>query len=801
MQTATSLSRTALDRRPALALDPDAAPPLAALEQIQRRVLWLATRMIHEANSVRPNHDGTKVGGHQASSASMVTIMTALYFHFLREGDRVSVKPHASPVLHAINYLLGQLPQPYLTSLRAFGGLQAYPSRTKDPDPVDFSTGSVGLGAVAPTFAALAHHYARSHFEGVGPRRFVSLIGDAELDEGNIWEAILDPALEGIENVLWIVDLNRQSLDRVVPGVRAANLKQLFATANWQVLEAKYGRRLQSLMAQPHGHLLRQRIDEMSNEEYQTLIRLPGAQIRPRLIQLHGAPNADLAALLALIEDAGLPNVLSNLGGHDFEELFTMLAQAEREPARPTVLFAYTIKGWGLPIAGHPLNHSMLLSDPQVEALRQSFGIAPEAIWDAFAPDTPEGRVCAAAANRLYPASQQPPALLAHSAIPEQVGLASTGTSSTQEAFGRVLVRLADLPELRQRLVTTAPDVSISTNLAGWINKTGVFAALEAPEYEGEGQMLMRWRRGPSGQHIELGISEMNLFMLLGMFGLSAEINGQQLIPIGTVYDPFVCRGLDALIYGLYSGAKFIFAGTPSGITLSPEGGAHQSTITASIGLELPNLHAYEPCFAQEVEWIMLEALRACCDRLQGRSTYLRLSTRPIDQTLLTPIQERIGTAALRRQVIDGGYRLIEGRAATDRDAPVIQIAVSGALVPEAVAAARYLQREGVAANVLNLTSPRRLYERWQTARRADQRGTALDWLIAPEERHAPIITVQDAASHALAWLGSVHGAPVAALGVDRFGQSGARNDLYRDAGVDSESIIDAAFAQVDQLI
>jgi pyruvate dehydrogenase E1 component len=799
MQKATSISRAAFNHSSAPSLDLNAAPSLDALEQIQRRVLWLATRIIHEANSVRPNNDGTKVGGHQASSASMVTIMTALYFHFLREGDRVSVKPHASPVLHAINYLLGQLPQSYLTTLRAFGGLQAYPSRTKDPDPIDFSTGSVGLGAVAPTFAALAHHYARTHFEGVAPRRFVSLIGDAELDEGNIWEAIIDPALDGIENVLWIVDLNRQSLDRVVPGVRVAKLKQLFATANWQVLEAKYGRTLQSLMAQPHGQLLRQRIDEMGNEEYQTLIRLPGAQIRPRLTQLHGAPNADLAALIATIDDAMLPSVLSNLGGHDFEELLTVLAQAEREPKRPTVLFAYTIKGWGLPIAGHPLNHSMLLNDAQIETLRQTLGIAPEAIWDAFDSDTPEGRLCAAAANRLYPTPKRQPALLAPTAIPEKLGLPSTGTTSTQEAFGRVLVRLADLPELRQWLVTAAPDVAISTNLAGWINKTGVFSSLEEPEYEGEGQMLMRWRRGPSGQHIELGISEMNLFMLLGMFGLSAEINGQHLIPIGAVYDPFICRGLDALIYGLYSGAKFIFVGTPSGITLSPEGGAHQSTITASIGMELPNLHAYEPCFSCEVEWIMLEALRECCDRLQGRSTYLRLSTRPIEQALINPVQERIGVAALRQQVIDGGYRLIEGRAATDGDAPVVQIAVSGALVPEAVAAARYLQREGIAANVLNLTSPRRLYERWQAARRADNSSAALDWLILSGERHAPIITVHDASSHALAWLGSVHGAPVSALGVDRFGQSGARNDLYHYAGIDSESIIEAAFAVVDQ--
>ncbi len=242
MQTATSLSRAALNHRPARSLELTAAPPIETLEQIQRRVLWLATRIIHEANSVRPNHDGTKVGGHQASSASMVTIMTALYFHFLREGDRVSVKPHASPVLHAINYLLGQLPQSYLTTLRAFGGLQAYPSRTKDPDPIDFSTGSVGLGVVAPTYSALAQHYADAHFAGAAPRRFISLIGDAELDEGSIWETILDSALDGVENVLWIIDLNRQSLDRVVPGVRVAKLKQLFATANWQVLEAKYGR-------------------------------------------------------------------------------------------------------------------------------------------------------------------------------------------------------------------------------------------------------------------------------------------------------------------------------------------------------------------------------------------------------------------------------------------------------------------------------------------------------------------------------------------------------------------------------
>ncbi|MCB0181990.1 MAG: pyruvate dehydrogenase, partial [Anaerolineae bacterium] len=280
----------------ALVRETISANQLETLETIQRRVLWLATLIIHHANHVRPNPDDSKIGGHQASSASMVSIMTALYFHFLRAGDRVSVKPHASPVFHAIQYLLGQLPQEYLTTLRAYKGLQAYPSRTKDPDFVDFSTGSVGLGAVAPAFAAVTHRYAQTHFGQVTSRRFVAIMGDAELDEGNVWEAILEQAMSGLKNLLWIVDLNRQSLDRVVPGIRSGQLKRLFEESDWQVLEAKYGRKLQALFRRPGGLALRRRIDEMSNEEYQALIRLPGDRLRTRLITVDGVPQRDIAA-------------------------------------------------------------------------------------------------------------------------------------------------------------------------------------------------------------------------------------------------------------------------------------------------------------------------------------------------------------------------------------------------------------------------------------------------------------------------------------------------------------------------
>jgi pyruvate dehydrogenase E1 component len=783
---------------------PVAIPPerLAVLDAIQRRILWLATYMVHHANHVRPNPDGTKIGGHQASSTSLVTILTALYFHFLRPGDRVSIKPHASPAFHAVQYLLGRLPRRYLATLRAYGGLQAYPSRTKDPDDVDFSTGSVGLGAVAPAFAALAHRYAKLHFAHVTSRRFIALVGDAELDEGNVWEAILDEAMEGLDNLIWIVDLNRQSLDRVVPGIRAARLKRLFAENGWQVLEAKYGRRLQALFQQPGGDALRQRIDDMSNEEYQALIRLPGHELRPRLCDDPTGRGDRIARVIADIPDAELPAVLSNLGGHDLAELFDVLAQADASVGKPTIIFAYTIKGWGLPIAGHPHNHSMLLTAEQIEALRVAHGIAPGAEWDAFAPGTPEADLCAEVAARLYPPEKPPVVACDPALIPDDLDVAVPERTSTQDAFGRLLVRLADTP-IGERIVTSSPDVSVSTNLAGWINKTGVFTPVEHPDYETESYRLLRWKRGPSGRHIELGISEMNLFMLLGMMGLAAELCGQPLIPIGTVYDPFVCRGLDALIYSVYSGAKFIFAGTPSGITLSPEGGAHQSTITPSIGAELPKLRAYEPCYAQEVAWLLLEAIRECCDRVHGQATYLRLSTRPIDQAPFNAALERIGRAELRRQAVMGGYRLYDWRSGDqtaitrrgDGRPYQVMIAAAGAVVPEALEAAAYLQREGVAVTVLNLVSPKRLFERWRAARDRDPLG----WLVLPEERRAPIVTVQDGASHSLAWLGSVYGVPVAALGVDDFGQSGARADLYRHFGIDPASIAEAAFRMIDE--
>ena len=772
---------------------PDATD-LDALREIERRVLWLSTRIIDAAN--RRGDTEVKVGGHQASCASMVSIMTALWFGHIGAEDKVAVKPHASPVYHAIKYLTGELDRSYLTTLRQRGGLQAYPSRTKDPDVADFSTGSVGLGAVAPLFSALTRRYTDHHFGPQPPARFIALVGDAELDEGNIWEAIADPTTQGLGNFTMVVDLNRQSLDRVIPEIAATRLKHFFADAGWHVAEAKYGARLTEAFRRPGGEALEARIDEMPNEAYQALFGLTGAEVRRKF--LDGADPA-VGRFVADMDDEQLKTLVTDLGGHDLGRLLETFRECDAEVDRPSVVFAYTIKGKGLAMAGDPLNHAALLTPEQIDAFRAEVGLDPSTEWDRFDPESEPGRICASVGGEINnPLPIARPRLPVPAAARPPV---TNGATSTQKAFGRVLASLADVAGVGERIVTTAPDVSISTNLGGWINKTGVYARHEVDDHGGADRLL-KWAPSPSGQHIELGISEMNLFMLLGQLGLSHDHHGEQLVPIGTVYDPFVLRGLDAFIYSLYNDARFIVAGTPAGVTLAPEGGAHQSTITASVGAELPNLVYAEPAFATEVDWLLCDAI----DQLSapdGASTYLRLSTRPIDQAPFAAALGLLGEERLRSHVLAGGYRLVDG---PPDGRPAITIVTTGVMAPEAIAAAAELDREGVQATVLHLTSPDRIYRSWRTGY-AQTVATAqvvrspshLHRLVPHEERRRPVISVHDAASHSLAWVGSALGTRQYALGVDRFGESGTIADLHDIVGISTGNIVNAALIAISE--
>lgn len=773
----------------------DAPVDVPTLEAIQRRVLWLAVRMVDHANRERPAGE-VKVGGHQASSASMVGIMTSLWFAHLTGRDKVAVKPHASPVYHAIKYLTGELDRSYLTRLRELGGLQAYPSRTKDPDVSDFSTGSVGLGVVAPLFAAAARRYVEAHApDRVADdrgARFIALAGDAELDEGNVWEAIADPSLQGLGNVMWVVDANRQSLDRVVPGQKIKKLMEFFDGAGWHVVEAKYGHRLQEAFTRPGGEALRAHLDDMSNERYQSLFALGGDELRTRF--LDGA-DASVERLVADVDDAELAPLVQNLGGHDLALLTQAYRECDQVDDRPSVVFAYTVKGWGLPIAGDPLNHAALLSADQIDEFRRSVGLDAGTEWERFDPSSPEGRACDAVGGEL---NNQPDPPRPRLPVPVSVGGAAhlregAAPVSTQEAFGRLLTGLGRVDRVAERMVTTSPDVSVSTNLGGWINKVGVFTPTEQPDLLGPDRLL-RWTQAPGGQHVELGISEMNLFLMLHALGLGHELHDHHLLPIGTVYDPFVCRGLDALVYALYNDARFVVVGTPAGVSLAPEGGAHQSSITPSIGLELPGLTYAEPAFATALDWLLCDGLDRLSDP-DGTSLYLRLSTRPIDQAPFAVALERHGEDRLRDDVLAGGYRLVE----PDGDVDVV-LATCGAVVPEVVTAARVLADEGVSALVLDLTSPDRLYRSWRAGLRDASRtarpavtGHHLASLLRSAERRAPIVTVHDAASHHLAWLGGVFGTRVVPVGVDAFGQSGSIPDLYGVFDLLPDQLVNAA--------
>lgn len=752
----------------------------AVLRGVERRVLWLATAIIDHANRVRPNPSGLKVGGHQASSASMVSIMTELWLEHLRPGDRVSVKPHASPVLHAINHLLGELDASYLTSLRAFGGLQSYPSRAKDPDPVDYATGSVGIGATAPIWGALARRYVSSVAGDAGTGRQYSLVGDAELDEGACWEAILDPMVGELGEVVWIVDLNRQSLDRVVPEIGAGRLRGMFGAAGWQVLTVKYGRLLDELFRRPGGDALRRRIDEMTNPEYQRLLRCTPGQLRERL---PGGEDA-LRGLVGGLDDQALHAAIRNLGGHDLGAL--RQAFGEIDDSRPTVIFAYTVKGYGLATEGHPQNHSALLTAGQLAELAARVGADPSDPWAPFPEDGPEAELCARAAGRLR---REPVQVKAPPAVPADLGRTPSGMKSTQAALGRALLDLTRAaPDAARRVVSLCPDVSSSTNLGGWVNKVGVWAARERRDwFADDPETILHWRERPTGQHLELGIAETNLVGLLGELGATWSRWGEPLLPIGVLYDPFVERALEPWSFGIYAGGQSILVGTPSGVSLAPEGGAHQSVTTPSVGLEQPGCVTYEPAFAIDVEWTLLASM-ARLGRPDGTSAYLRLSTRPVDQALAAVPEDPAARERRRRQVVAGAYPI---RRSTD--APAVTVAAMGALLPEALAAAERLESLGTAVDVVCVTSPGLLFDAVQARTGRAQADTWILDAALPARRAAPLVTLLDGHPHTLAFLAGINGVRAVHLGVSRFGQSGDLDDVYRHHGLDTDSVVAAA--------
>ncbi|TMV04240.1 transketolase [Ruegeria sediminis] len=767
------------------------------LKTIEQRLLWLSHWMIHNANHLRENKDGIKVGGHQASSASMVSIMTALYFAVLRPQDRVAVKPHASPIFHAIQYLMGNLTREKMENFRGFGGVQSYPSRTKDINDVDFSTGSVGLGVAITAFASLVQDYLGAKAWGAdAPQgRMIALVGDAELDEGNIYEALQEGWKNDLRNCWWIIDYNRQSLDGIVREGLFGRIEKIFDAFGWDIVRVKHGALQRAAFEEPGGTALRDWIDNCPNAEYSALTFMGGAVWRKRLMDDLG-DQGDVSALIDRRSDAQLAALMENLGGNCVETMAETFASIDHD--RPTCFLAYTIKGWGTPIAGHKDNHGGLMNKAQMAQWQKHMGVPEGQEWEPFAAvENPKALqeflntvpFFADGPRRFGDARLTVPTLSAP--VAREI--------STQAAFGKILDDLAKGDgEFEQRIVTTSPDVTGTTNLGPWVNRRKLFARTEMSDAFIENRIpsTAKWEFTPEGQHIELGIAEMNLFLLLGAAGLSHQLWGKRLIPIGTVYDPFVHRGLDALNYACYQDARFMIVGTPSGITLAPEGGAHQSIGTPLTGMSQDGLASFEPAFADELavimEWAFDYLQRDGSDEGEspnwlrdqtGGSVYLRLTTKPLEQPVIR------SDAAFREGTINGAYWLREPGPNCS-----VVIAYQGAVADEAIAAAGMMGEYRRDIGVLAVTSADRLNAGWTAAQTARAQGdmtaqSHAEHLLRRLPSTCTLVTVVDGHPTTLSWLGSVMGHRTLAHGVEHFGQTGTIGDLYRHFRIDRDSL------------
>jgi len=766
----------------------DKTAHIGMLETLDTRLRWLSSWTIHNANHLREKRDGLKVGGHQASCASMTAIMAALYFHALRPQDKVAVKPHAGPVLHAIHYLLGNQTLDQLQRFRGLGGAQSYPSRTKDQIPVDFSTGSVGLGVAITAFASLVQDYLIAHgrLAEADAGRMIALLGDAELDEGNIYECLIEGYKHDIRNCWWIVDYNRQSLDHTTADRMFRRFDDIFETCGWRVLTLKHGKLQKAAFAKPGGKALEEWIDNCPNAEYAVLTYQGGAAWRKRLLTDIGG-TANVQKLLDGYDDDALATLMTNLGGHCIETLIDAFDSAGDE--RPTMFIAYTIKGYGLPLAGHKDNHSGMMNPLQIAQLREGLGIAEGAEWEPYGGlgDNVAAELKAFIAQSPF-ASTPPEHMSEPVPIPARLPVPDGQEQSTQAAFGRIMMDLAKSGDpVGDRIVTTAPDVTQTTNLGGFVNRRGLFRRQERADAFQAAKIpsAQKWIGHAAGQHIELGIAENNFFLMLAALGLAAPQFGAQLLPVGTVYDPFIARGLDALNYGCYQDARFLLVGTPSGITLGAEGGAHQSINTPLIGMGQPNLTSFEPAFADEVALTMAYAF----DHMQkpeGSSVYLRLSTRSVPQV------ERENDT-WEADALRGGYWLRE-------PAPGAEMAIvfSGAIAPEVLTAWESLREDIPGLGLLNITSADLLHRGWSARRAARWTGATstpchAEKLLSALAPGAGLVTVLDGSPGALSWLGGVKGMRVSPLGIDHFGQTGDLPDLYRTYRLDADAIIEAA--------
>ncbi len=749
------------------------------LLEIEKKISWLSNYIIHYANNIRTKEDDLKVGGHQASSASVVSILVVLFFKILKKYDRIAIKPHASPVFHAIQYLLGNQNIDNLKRFRKLNGAQAYPSKTKDFCDVDFSTGSVGLGGAMTIFSSFTQDFLKeNNLLEHETSKMISIFGDAELDEGNVYEALLEGAKHNLKNCWWIIDYNRQSLDGIVFEKLFEKIINLFELMDWNVEILKYGSKLQKLSKSYTGKKILKWIDDCPNDLFSALTYQGGKDWRITLLEVFNN-DEDAIHLIQSFNDEELNDLMTNLAGHDIESLERAFSKYLNSD-KPTCFICYTVKGFGLPLAGHKDNHSGIMNNNQFNDYKKMMKIREGKEWEKT--EGVELNI-----NELNSIIKSNPLSKCNrefsEIIPIKVSDEITFNKflSTQEAFGKIMNEVGKVNNsFTKRIITTSPDVTVSTSLGGWVNKKNIFSTHKKTDIFGEKKVFssQKWKYVPDGQHIELGIAENNLFLLLASLGISDKLFGKRILPIGTIYDTFIGRGLDALNYATYIDARFILVGTPSGVTLSHEGGAHQSIVTPNIGISQPNLTYYEPSYADELNFLFYWGLEYI-QKKEGSSIYFRLSTKKLMQP------NRQLSRKNKQDIINGCYWFQKPETAQ----PIILIC-TGVIIGEVEKLQEQITKEEIDIGILIATSPDKLYSDWMISR-GDNTSSHIEKTLESFNRNTALITIIDAHSSSLAWIGSVLGHRVYPMGINKFGQSGDLDEIYKYTNIDFKSIID----------
>ncbi len=876
-----------------------------ALNSIFSRAHYLATQMIYQANNRKDKAKGDpKVGGHASGSSSALHILGTLHL-FVKNGyDHICNKPHASPADHAFNYLLDQLynsdgskltqeeKDKAMMRLRAFPN-EEYPHSFQsyhsvfDPDQHNFfPSGTVGIPPVNAGYLALAYRFAKKHGYTVPDAHFWCIMGDAEFREGSLFEATPDFAEREIGNLTWILDYNRQSLDghrmtnkEIMGGTDNERVEGTMKANGWEVIQVRHGQVRKELFKRKGGDVFKKFLeDDLSDYAFQALLLIRDPkELKTQMKKKY----SELKSFLADVSDQELYQGLRDLGGHDVEELKTAFEASKKDPKRPTIVICHTLKGWGLQMEAEQGNHSSLPSKQEMQELQEKQGLSADTLFAPFAPKTDEGQFLklrgekiASDMQKQFEIKKQNQDFFAKQieqdgGIPDsmEINLKMASYPHTQWMLGQCAAKLTRIANTKdgvddkpltaeetkwrtagELLTTMAPDVGTSTNLNPAMDGH-IFGAPVEEDLEGEYGVKDRKlpdlipKEENSDRFVRFEITEANTMSCMGSYGRMRDITGVPIIPLMTVYDFFLKRALDQLFYNLYWKSSFILVGTPSGVTLSPEGAQHGW----KSDIQIPNQITWEPAFCQEMDWILSESIRRhLLNDNEGRTgVIIRGVTRGIDQKLLmkylkmqgrfknsSPVLARkdmpmsgatdestVGSQSeaeimqtLRKDVLNGAYYLIDyrGYAGYEPGDNVVNIFALGAMVTEAIEASEKLLKKGIYANVIVVTCTDLLvgnlahqnnysYLRDTLKVTGDLylqptvNGNATSGEIATlSGRRIPCVSVHDGEPGLLDNIGSIVGVRHEALAVRKHSKCGRPVDIYEYHGIDGDAVVEA---------